>query len=181
MKNIFDCPVYILNDVELCGLGEAHEGSGITRGVMAYFTISTGVNAVRIVDGRIDRTISSFDIGKLLVGDIGGEEQTLESLTGGAALSRRKGRPPKTIRDPSVWRIEAHELAIGLYDVLLTWTPTRVVFGGGMMKDIDLKLVREELASIPSALSTIPDLLYASLGDAGGLHGALVWLGQKKH
>src|SRR5690349_12206494 len=48
------CPVYITNDVILGGLGEAHDGAGTDQGVMAYVTISTGVNAVRLVDGVVD-------------------------------------------------------------------------------------------------------------------------------
>src|SRR5438045_403762 len=44
MGKRFNCSVHVMNDVMIGGLGESHYGAGITRGVMAYFTISTGVN-----------------------------------------------------------------------------------------------------------------------------------------
>jgi predicted NBD/HSP70 family sugar kinase len=180
MQKLFDCPVNILNDVELCGLGESHYGAGAKDVVMAYFTISTGVNAVRIVQGHIDNSISRYEIGKLIVESRNGVDETLEELTGGAALTLRKGLPPKLIRDPEVWKLEEYELARGLYDVLLAWTPELVIFGGSMMRDIDLASVARELKKLPPVLSTIPRLGYSKLGDLGGLYGAMAWLGHTK-
>lgn len=181
MGKLFDCPVHLLNDVELAGLGEAHAGAGIDQGVMAYFTVSTGVNAVRIVDGRIDNSIVRYEIGKLILDSSDGKDESLEEVTGGAALARRKGKVPRMIRDPKVWKTEERELAKGVYDVLVAWTPELVVFGGGMMRDINLKNVRSELEKLPAVLTQVPNLVYSTLGDVGGLHGALVWIGQTQH
>jgi predicted NBD/HSP70 family sugar kinase len=180
MQRLFDCRVNLLNDVELCGLGEAQYGSGIKKGVMAYFTISTGVNAVRIVDGHIDNSISRYEIGRLIVDTKNGVDESLESLTGGAALALRKGRLPKNIHDTRVWKQEEHDLARGLYDVLIAWTPELVVFGGSMMRDIDLKAVQTELEGLPNVLSSLPRLDYAKLGNLAGLRGAIAWMDQTK-
>jgi predicted NBD/HSP70 family sugar kinase len=179
LTKLFDCPVYIFNDVEMGGLGESHDGAGISQGVMAYFTVSTGVNAVRIVDGRVDSSIERFEIGKFLIDTENGKPESLEALTGGAALAKRQGKPPRQVRDPAVWKAEERDLARGLYDVLISWTPELVVFGGSMMRDIDLKVVRRELEQLPSVMREWPRLEYAKLGDLGGLHGAVAWLEQQ--
>ncbi|MDB5178946.1 MAG: hypothetical protein JWN01_889 [Patescibacteria group bacterium] len=182
LEQLVGCPVHILNDVAMGGLGEAHYGAGTTAGVMAYFTVSTGVNAVRIVDGEIDETISRYEVGQQLMapgdaGDDSGGFRTLEYWTGGAAMEQRLGKRPQDLRkDKKIWQAEARHLALGLYNTLLHWTPDMVVFGGSMMRDIDLQLVGAELKKMPKVLPDLPRLEYAKLGDMAGLQGGLVWL-----
>jgi glucokinase len=179
LEELFECPVYIMNDVEMGGLGEAHEGAGISKGVMAYFTVSTGVNAARVVDGRVDTSIHPNQIGQQLVGEIEGAPAMLEMLTGGAALEAKFGKPPSQIRDLAVWKAEHRYLARGVYNTLLHWTPEVVVFGGSMMRDIDLVRLADELGKLPT-MGRRPRLERAGLGDMAGLHGAVVWLQQTR-
>jgi glucokinase len=183
MKKRFECPVYIKNDVMMGGLGECHYGAGVTSGVMAYFTVSTGVNAVRIIDGRIDTTITRYEIGRHVVEEEGGQIRTLESLVGGAALEKRLGKKPRDIRSEAVWTEEERHLALGLYNVILDWTPEVVVLGGSMMRDINLRHLSSDLAELPSVLSKWPQLKRAKLGDMAGLMGSLKYLEQvaQKH
>jgi predicted NBD/HSP70 family sugar kinase len=175
IKSAFDCPVYIHNDVVMCGLGEARGGAGISEGVMVYYTVSTGVNAVRLVNGNLDRTIKRFEIGFELVGQEDGRVQSLEMLIGGGAMEKRLGRAPQEVHSEAVWRLAERNLAHGLYNTLLHWTPDVVVFGGSMMHDIRIDGVRRELAKWPQVLDRQPELKKAELGDLAGLHGAASW------
>jgi predicted NBD/HSP70 family sugar kinase len=179
LEALVKCPVHILNDATLGGLGEAHAAPELREGVMAYFTVSTGVNAVRIVHGRIDTSIRSFEIGKQLVADSSGHLVPLESLTSGAAFMARRGESPRGVRDKRVWRAEERYLARGLYNTILHWTPDVIVFGGSMMRDIELEMVARELEELPKASDLMPRLTRARLGDTAGLHGALMWLHQQ--
>jgi predicted NBD/HSP70 family sugar kinase len=176
LQERFHCPVRIENDVVLGGVGESHSGAGLTEGVMAYFTVSTGINGVRIVDGEPDETIERYEIGQQLLMDEQGEVTTLESRVGGAAMEQRHGKPPKEVRDPKVWQGVAHDLAVGLYNTLLHWTPEVVVFGGSMMRDIDLVTVRRELEALPAVMPELPRLEHAKLQDLQGLMGAMALL-----
>jgi predicted NBD/HSP70 family sugar kinase len=74
--------------------------------------------------------------------------------------------------------MEERHLAQGLYNTLLHWTPELVVFGGSMMRDIDLGVVGDELEKLPAVLVQLPRLERAALGDAAGLQGAVAWLRQ---
>jgi predicted NBD/HSP70 family sugar kinase len=177
-RRLFECPIYILNDVVMGGLGECHYGAGRRTGVMAYFTVSTGVNAARIVDGRIDSTIARYEIGQHLIEEANGRARTLESLVGGAALEKRTGRKPRDIENERTWKAEERHLALGLYNVILDWTPEVVVLGGSMMRDINLRHLAHELNELPNALSRWPQLKRARLGDTAGLLGALEYLEQ---
>jgi predicted NBD/HSP70 family sugar kinase len=162
------------------GLGESHHGIGINQGVMAYFTVSTGVNGVRLVNGVVDNTIERYEIGEQLIAGVDGRLHNLESLTGGGAFERRRGRAPKEVRDASVWATEARNLAVGIYNTILFWNPAVIVFNGSMMRDIDLKAVRAELEEWPQVMPEWPRLAYAKLGDAAGIYGAMVLLRQQK-
>ena len=178
LKQLFDCPVYITNDVELCGLGEAKFGAGSTKGVMAYYTVSTGVNAVRLMDGEVDHTVSRYELGKQIVSNVDGEPQALEPLIGGAELEKRTGKVPHDIHDQNVWRELERSLAIGIYNTALYWNPELVVIGGSMMRDIKVAGVAEALHKMPNVFERWPRLELAQLGDEGGIRGAMVWLGQ---
>lgn len=183
MAEAFGCPVYIMNDVVLCGIGEANDGAGIKRGVMAYFTVSTGVNAVRLVDGAVDPTMGEFELGSQLVAesDSAVGMVTLESLIGGASTQQRLGKHPRDIHDPKLWDRYSATLARAVYNTVLYWSPDVIVFGGSMMRDIKVEAVAKYYHRLPQILPDRPKLAAASLGDLAGLHGALHWWrGHKK-
>ena len=177
LSEILGCPVRLRNDVALGGLGEAHYGAGSPTGVMAYLTVSTGVNAIRIVDGKLDPTISRYELGKQMI-LTHGRRKSLEDLTGGAALELARGLAPDELDDPRFWQKEDEYLALGLYNMMLYWDPKVIVLGGKMMVDIDISLVETKLHSLPQVLPGWPLLVPAQLGDHMGLYGALAWLEQ---
>lgn len=55
--------MFLANDADLVGLGEAVYGAGKGYKVVAYFTVSTGVGGARIVNKRIDKGVFSFEPG----------------------------------------------------------------------------------------------------------------------
>jgi len=181
IANLFDCPIYLGNDAEVCGLGEAHFGAGTTEGVMAYYTVSTGVNAARIVGGELDATIGQYELGYQVVDHIAGKPRSLESMIGGAELEKRLGVPPQQVRDKEVWAGLERYLAAGIYNTMLYWDPEVVVFGGKMMRDLDLQHVSEVLEGMPKSHDAWPRLVSAQCGDNAGLLGAMTLLAQHGH
>jgi len=177
MRETFSCPIYIMNDVTIEGMGEAYDGAGTVRGVMAYFTVSTGVNAVRLVDGKIDPTIDEFELGAQLVEESGAAKSpvSLESMIGGGATQKRSGQRPRDIDDPRLWQMYSATLARAVYNTVLYWTPDVIVFGGSMMRDIDVAAVAKQYKKLPQVLHDRPKLVRARLGDLAGLYGALRW------
>jgi glucokinase len=178
MRTEFNCPVYIHNDLVVCGIGEAHDGAGTNAGVMVYYTVSTGVNAVRLVGGRVDGSIKRYEIGFEIIGQAAGRVKSLETLVGGAAMQKRTGKLPADLRSDGIWRRAERDLAHGLYNTLLHWTPDVVVIGGSMMRDIRIEGVRVELEKLPKVLTKLPELREAALGDLSGVYGAWQWWNQ---
>jgi len=54
-------PVFLENDAALAGLGEAVNGTGKGKKIVAYFTVSTGFGGARITRGRIDDSTYGFE------------------------------------------------------------------------------------------------------------------------
>lgn len=176
-KKYFQCPIYVKNDVELAALGEANYGAGKGRGIVAYVTVSTGVNGARVVEGKLDRRAWGWSLGRQIVSANG----DLESYVSGAGLQRRFGRPAESIKNASIWRQVHKTLARGLYNTVLHWSPEVLVLGGGMVRAGAIKIpqVRAELFSLKRKMKAnvfLPALVKATLGSFSGLYGAMEYL-----
>lgn len=186
LEKILMCPVFIENDTAMAGLGEARDGAGKGYGVVAYMTVSTGVGGVRIVDGKIDRNALGFEPGHQII-EIGGSfcrscetSGHLEAYVSGRSLEARYDKKPKEIIDEGIWDETAHFLAVGLNNTIVHWSPDIVVLGGSMMKEVGIPIDRvvAYLEKILKIFPKIPPIVKASLGDIGGIHGALVYIEQ---
>ena len=104
------------NDAALVGLGEATDGAGKGSAILAYVTISTGVNGARIVDGQIDRATYGFEIGEQYVDD---SARTFEELVSGRAIAARFNIPPRELgKDHPVWDELARFTARALHNAI---------------------------------------------------------------
>ncbi len=170
--------IILENDAALVGLGEATAGAGKGSRILAYVTVSTGVNGVRIVDGAIDRAAYGFEIGDQLF-DMDGEWRTLESLVSGTAIKKRFGMPPRELgKDAPVWEELAQVLAYALHNTIVHWSPDTIVLGGSMFNEIGIPIpsIEHYLKPLLSRFPEMPRLAHAQLGDYGGLSGALARL-----
>lgn len=178
LQSALNASVSIENDAALAGLGEAIAGAGQGCAIMAYMTVSTGVNGVRIVDGDIDRATYGFEIGEQLLG-VQATAPNLEQLVSGRTISERFGVNPWELReDHPIWEELAQIIAIALHNTNAYWSPERIVIGGSMMNEIGISMhrIRMHLEALPRKYPVVPKIVHASLGDVGGLWGALARL-----
>lgn len=170
---------YIENDVALCGLGEAQFGAGRGASIVAYLTVSTGVNGVRIVDGVIDRSAYGFELGGMYLSY--DRKETIEDLISGTAIERRTGKHPKELgMDWDGWSDLARIAAYGVYNTISHWSPEIFVLGGSMMNEIGISipLIADELSRINVKYQTLPRLAHSELTDFGGIWGGMARLRQ---
>ena len=172
--------VFLENDTALVGLGEAVRGAGRGKQIVAYITVSTGINGVRIVNGEIDRSALGFEIGHQILDK--NTAHTMEYFAGAAALKKRYGMPAEKIHNPAVWKMAIKYLAIGIHNIILHWSPHVVVLGGGTIQsgNINAAHVEKSVNKILTIFPKSPPIKKASLGDLGGLYGALAFLHQQK-
>jgi glucokinase len=169
-------PVFLENDAALVGLGETAAGAAQGFSSVAYITVSTGVGGARFEDGQISPNAMGFEPGQQVI-IVDGKVQTLEQLISGPAVEARFGRPPADIHDDQIWQDLSRFLAVGLVNSLLHWSPECLVLGGSMFKvpgfrvDTVSWLIGQYLTIFPR----LPAIRLATLGDHGGLLGALTY------
>ncbi|MDP2933133.1 MAG: ROK family protein [bacterium] len=187
LEKIFNAKVYLENDALMSALGEANYGAGKGYRKVLYVTVSTGVNAKLIVDGKISE-LSGSGVGHQIIDASGpkcphcGVRGTWESYVSGAALRRRYGKAPRDILDKKIWDEEAKWLALGIANSIRHWSPQIVVMGGGIALSgkVSLVSVNSYLKQFMRTFPAVPQVKKAILGDLGGLRGALAYLRQQK-
>lgn len=185
--------VFLENDTALVGLGEATHGAGRKNRIVAYMTISTGVNGVRIVDGQIDRNAFGFEIGHQLIclpesrhrpAYCPGCQELghLEGFISGTALEKKYKKHPRLITDKNIWDDVAKKTSYGLVNTIVYWSPDVIVLGGSMMKHpgIPMEKIKKYVKRYASIFPHVPPIKKATLGDFGGLYGALTLLKNPK-
>ncbi len=180
LQKITKSPIYFENDADLVGLGEATYGAGRGYKIIAYYTVSTGVGGGRIVDGKIDRSSVGSEPGNQYI-DFK-NKTTLEDLVAGRSVTKKYHKKPYEILDRKFWDKMAEILAFGVNNSIVHWSPDVVVIGGSMMKKIGIKIPRVEhhLKKIMRAFpNNLPRIKKATLGDFGGLSGALALIKTK--
>ncbi len=191
------------NDADAAALAEAKWGAGRGRTSLLYVTISTGIGAGLVLDGRLYRGAggSHPEMGHHIIDPSGPlcyctTRGCWESLASGPALEEwvhaNGGARDLTARNicqlaregdllmvRAVER-EAHYLGLGLANLVTMFCPDCIVLGGGMMKSADLilpgalEVVKRICTQVPAEKTSI---VLAGLGDRTGLlGGACAWL-----
>lgn len=180
LQEKLSAPVFLENDTAMIALGEAAFGAGRGKNIVVYITVSTGVGGSRVVNGKIDSNAFGFEPGHQIVSSNGelcgcGGKGHLEALISGTAVERKFGKPAKLVKDRAVWDQAEKDLAIGLNNVLVFWSPDIILLGGSVMNDVRIEKVREHLQSIVTIYTTLPPLEPYTLGTNAGLLGALAY------
>jgi glucokinase len=105
-------PVYIDDDANCAGQGEAAFGAGVDYAHQVYLTISTGIGGAVIVDGRIDRGFrdAAGEVGHMTILPGGpdclcGNSGCLEAIASGTAIARRARQLMIQGQDPTLARL----------------------------------------------------------------------------
>ncbi len=175
LEKILNTAAYLENDAALAGLGEAVLGAGKGKKIVAYITVSTGIGGARIVNGSIDQNSLGFEPGNQII-SLDNPPGYLEKYISGSALEKKYGVKGEKLVDPKAWDEVAKILAIGLNNVIVFWSPDIVVLGGSVAKSIPLENVNIYLKEILKIFPQVPEVVRISLGNEGGLYGALEYL-----
>ena len=184
-------PVGYDTDVNAACLGEATFGD--SRGIedLVYVTIGTGVGAGVMLGGRLLHGMLHPEAGHMLVTRVEGDHGPchcpshvccLEGMAAGPSIQERWGRPAAELAgEAAVWELEADYLAQMCANLVLCYSPRRIILGGGVMHQEQLyPLVREKTLRYLGGYITAPELsdidsyiCAPSLADNQGAMGAL--------
>jgi glucokinase len=192
----FDAPVFLANDADLAAVGEAYFGAGRPYTDMVYVTISTGIGAGVVLDGRLLRgTRSLAEIGHTVLALDhlnAGEPATAEELAAGPALDRNANRVGITARGADLvslveggnrrasraWDETMRAAGAAVVNLAHLFSPDVIVVGGGVGRNGTL--VHDPVTDMleqhgPQGLDVPIAVVEAVLGDDPGLVGGAAW------
>lgn len=186
---------YVANDADLAAIGEAAARDGRRSTDMAYLTISTGIGAGVVLDGELvagNRSLA--EVGHTVIDwrawrdDQPSTLEELASGTGVARLAREAGlgdldaaavataAEEGDARATGIWLNAIAAAAAGVANLVMCFSPSLVVIGGGLGRREGFfgplrELVMRHRAQFPDDL----DVVASCLGDDAGLAGAARW------
>jgi glucokinase len=188
-------PVHIANDADLAAVGEAWFGAGATSDAVAYLTISTGIGAGVVHNGRVLRGPRSLaELGHTVLDWRAwrdGAASTLEELGSGSGVARMAreaglgdlgargvedaaaaGEP----RAVAIWEEAIAACAAGVSSLVMSFYPRTVVIGGGMGRQPGFfGPLRDMVLRRPGHHPDDLVIVRSTLGDDAGLSGAAAW------
>lgn len=173
----------LANDADLGALGEFRFGAGRGSQDMVYVAAGTGVGGGVVLNGRMLRgRYSLAEIGHTIIDKNTGE--TVEQLASGVALQHSLGLDVSQVAeraasgDPEariIFNQLRSDLAVGIRNLVLCFSPELVVVGGGMTTAGEplLEPLRKLLAhAAPYHITSQVRVVMAQTGDDVGLLGA---------
>ena len=145
LQKAFPVPVSVESDVNVAALAEA-EAAGPAVHSLAYVTVGTGLGVGVALEGRILPLRRHPEIGHILPRRPDDERAVfegvcpyhgdcLEGVAAGPAIKARWGRPAEELpADHPAWELEADYLAQGVAMLMMSFSPDRIVLGGGVME-----------------------------------------------
>lgn len=164
--------IAIENDSKLAALSEAMLLKGRYNRVM-YITIGTGISAGVIVDQQIEPIFMDAEPGQMLL-EHDGKLQKWESFASGKAIKKQFGKPASEITSKEDWRTIAHNLALGIIDLLAVVNAADViVLGGGIGAHFEQfkEPLMDELRSYETPMVAVPPIIQAQRPEDAVLYG----------
>ena len=148
LKNFFDVDFVFNTDVNVAALGEAKFGVAQDVNSCIYVTIGTGIGVGAYVNGEMFHGLSHPEMGHIVVkrhpddsfvGNCPFHQDCLEGMAAGPAIEERWNKKAILLKnDMEVWEIEGYYIAQALWNYILTFSPERIILGGGVMKQRQL-------------------------------------------
>jgi len=134
-------PVVIDTDVNAAACAEWRLGAGRGVGSLAYVTVGTGIGGGLLLEGRplsgaLHPEIGHIRLARRELDRVPSvcpfHENCVEGLASGPAIARR-GAGRALEREPEILNLVADYLGDLAATLVLSWSPARIVWGGGVM------------------------------------------------
>lgn len=152
-------PIGFDTDVNAACLGEATYGAAKELDNVVYLTVGTGIGAGVLVNGELLHGMLHPEAGHVPIEKEQDDsldsvcpyhESCLEGLASGPSIQKRWGLSAVELAEKDeVWDLESTYLAKALAIYVLTYSPQRIILGGGVMNQRQLfPLIRKKLLTI---------------------------------
>ena len=178
--------VSIDTDVNVAAIGEYNYGLGDKYQTLVYVTVGTGIGVSVLLDGRPHKGNFHLEAGHMKIpkshkysGVCKLHGDCWEGLASGPSMKARWGVDPSELpKKHEAWAIEAELLAQGLINLISTYSPEKIILGGGVMSQEHLlPMIRSNVAKLWNNFTPLGDLsdliTKPVLGNDSGIIGSL--------
>lgn len=173
IKHIIGCTVVVENDAKLAGLFEASLVAEEYQKVL-YIAIGTGIGISFIDHGQIEGNLSDSGGGALLI-EHDGKMRPWDKFASGRAIMKQYGKRASDIdvRDTTIWKAVARNLAVGLIDLIALTEPDVVILGGGVATNYSkfINFLVKDLKRFEAPMITIPPIEQAKRPEEAVVYG----------
>lgn len=171
LKEVFDLPIHVDNDVNINVLGEHWKGIGKDKSNLIYIAIGTGIGSGIMINGNLYRgsNYSAGEIGYLVTDRVHAKEfypvydgyGFLESISSGSSISNQLSKKMnKTVTAKEAFDLynkknkdaietidlALENLAIGLANYVSLFDPELIILGGGVSGSFSI--IRKQIVDI---------------------------------
>ncbi|ODN42320.1 ROK family protein [Piscirickettsia litoralis] len=194
LKEALALPMKFDTDVNGAALAEHHLGHGQGLDNLLYVTVGTGIGVGALIHGRPVHGLTHPEMGHIFVpihpddtefnSNCPYHDHCWEGRTAGPAIKARWQMSTHSIpKDHPAWELAAHYISVGLSSLIVTYSPERIILGGGVMQQEGLlEKVHTKIPTLlngyvqhPAILENIQDyIVYPKLEQLAGTYGALL-------
>lgn len=192
IKSVYDGPIGFNTDVNAAAICEQLWGCAQDLENLLYLTVGTGVGGGVICNNKLVQGAMHPEIGHLFISQNPEDDfegccpfhgTCIEGLASGTAINKRwKVAHAGALNDDHIaWVFEAEYLAKALVNYICSFSPERIILGGGVMhKTILFDMIRKNVTKYLNNYFDYPALkdmdkfiVPASFGDNTGVKGSL--------
>lgn len=193
VRQVADLPIGFDTDVNGAALAEVRWGAGQGLDTLIYLTVGTGIGGGVYRDGALQHGLVHPEIGHLFIPQHPEDlfegncpfhnNNCLEGLASGPAIQKRWRIPGQELKfDHPAWHLEAYYLALACINLIVTYSPERIILGGGIMHQEQLfPLIHKNVDALLNGYIKHPAILEGldtyiqppGLGDDSGVCGAI--------
>ena len=191
-RDALGVPAGFDTDVNAAAIAETVLGAGRGLENVLYVTVGTGVGGGLVINGKPVHGLIHSEIGHIRVqvspddpmpwGNCPYHGPCLEGMAAGPTIEKRWGVPARELPpEHPAWALESDYLAQLCATAMFTFSPERIILGGGVMQQEFLfPLIREKTLKLlngylchPAIDNGLADYIVApGLGTASGMTGA---------
>lgn len=193
IKQIYQVPVGFDTDVNGAALGEGRWGAAQGLDTFLYLTVGTGIGGGAMVNGKLVHGMLHPEMGHVRIphdlkldpfpGMCPYHRDCFEGLACGRAIEARWGQRAETLPpDHPAWELEAAYISLALVNYIYTFSPQRIIIGGGVMQQQHLfPMIRTKVQGLlnnyiqtPQVLKDIDAYIVSpALGNLSGVLGGI--------
>ncbi len=178
IEKITNCPLLLENNTLLAGLYESTINYPDQNKKILYLSIGNTIKHCLITNNKI-KSDTKADRNNIII-EKSGKAVSWDKLISGRSIIERFSNLAKNIKDETIWKAYAQELAQGLWELNAVYQPDTIIIGGtiGQYFNEYKDFLNEELKKYILPIVPLPNIIRATKPFSNVLFGGNLFITQ---